>query len=157
MGGASANGTRRYQNTEWKFGLDIPQGWNRFPPVTANSPFEVARFGSGENGYQILIIFRNDIDAQSGLAAHIAAVEEVLGKGGFGNFVTGQIAVGSKQVTTLDFSRTNSDGKTWSCRQYLFIDGALLYTLGFGSSAKPDAVLGQEDSMAKSFTVDPST
>lgn len=75
MGPASANGTQHYQNTEWKFGLDIPKGWNRFPPVMANSPFEVVRFGSGENGYQLLIIFRNSIDAQSGLAAHIAAVE----------------------------------------------------------------------------------
>jgi BlaR1 peptidase M56 len=157
MGPAAANGTQHYQNTEWKFGLDIPQGWNRFPPVMANSPFEVVRFGAGANGFQILIIFRNSIDAQSGVAAHIAAVEGVLTKAGFGNFVTGQIAVGSRQVTTLDFNRTNSDGTTWSCRHYIFVDGALLYTLGFGSVAKPDVVLAQEDSMAKSFTFDPTT
>lgn len=154
---ASANGTQHYQNTEWKFGLDIPKSWNRFPPVLTNSPFEVVRFGSGANGYQILIIFRTNSDAQSGLAAHIAAVEEVLGKAGFGNFVTGQITFGSRQVTTLDFNRTNSEGKTWSCRQYIFVDGALMYTLGFGTSAKPDAVLAQEDSMAKTFTFEPST
>jgi hypothetical protein len=157
MSAASANGTQHYQNTEWKFGLDIPQGWNRFPPVMANSPFEVVRFGSGAGGYQILIIFRTDFDAQAGLGAHIAAVEEALGKGGFGNFVTGQIAVGSRQVTTLDFSRTNPDGKTWSVRQYIFVDGTLLYTLGFGGTAKPDAVLAQEDGIAKSFTFEPST
>ena len=156
MGAASANGTRRYQNTEWKFGLDIPKGWNRFPPVTANSPFEVVRFGSGENAYQILIVFRS-IDAQSSLSGHIAAVEEVLGKAGFGNFVTGQMTVGSRQVTTLDFNRTNPEGVTWSCRQYIFADGALIYTLGFGTSAKPDTVLTQQDSMAKSFTFEPST
>jgi hypothetical protein len=115
------------------------------------------RFGSGANGYQLLIIFRYDIDTQSGLAAHIAAVEANLGKGGFGNFVTGQIAVGSRQVTTLDFNRTNADGTIWNCRHYLFVDGSLLYTLGFGTTAKPDAVLAQEDSMAKSFTFEPST
>ena len=157
MGAASANGTQHYQNTEWKFGLDIPKGWNRFPPVMANSPFEVVRFGAGENGFQILIIFRSNADAQSGLAAHIAAVEEVLGKAGFGNFVTGQITFGSRQVTTLDFNRTNPDGKMWSCRQYIFVDGTLMYTLGFGTSAKPEAALAQEDSMAKSFTFEPST
>ena len=157
MGPASANGTQHYQNTEWKFGLDVPKGWNRFPPVMANSPFEVVRFGSGENGYQILIIFRNNIDAQSGLAGHIAAVEAVLTKMGFGNFVTGQIAVGSRQVTTLDFNRTNADGTTWSCRHYIFVDGALLYTLGFGNVAKPEVVHAQEDSMAKSFTFEPTT
>ncbi len=157
MSVTSANGAHHYQNTEWKFGLDIPKGWNRFPPVMANSPFEVARFASGEHGYQILIVFRNGIDAQSGLAAHIAAVEAGLTKAGFGNFVTGQIAIGSRQVATLDFNRTNSDGMTWSCRQYMFVEGALIYTLGFGSSVKPDAVLAQEDSMAKSFTFDPST
>jgi hypothetical protein len=157
MSAVSANGTQHYQNTEWKFGLDIPQGWNRFPPVMANSPFEVVRFGSGANGYQILIIFRNDIDAQSGLGAHIADVEKVLEKAGFGNFVTGQMTVGSRQVTTLDFSRTNSDGTTWSCRHYIFVDGALIYTLGFGGNAKPGTVLGQEDGIAKSFTFEPAS
>jgi hypothetical protein len=60
-------------------------------------------------------------------------------------------------VTTLDFNRTNSDGVTWSVRQYLFVDGALVYTLSFGGTAKPGAVLSQEDSMAKSFTFEPST
>ena len=157
MGAASANGTRRYQNTEWKIGLDVPKGWNRFPPVMANSPFEVVRFGTGENGYEILIVFRNQIDSQSGLAGHITAVEEVLKKAGFGNFVTGQITIGSRQVTTLDFSRTNPEGVTWSCRHYMFVDGSLIYTLGFGSNAKPDTVLAQEESMAKSFTFEPST
>jgi beta-lactamase regulating signal transducer with metallopeptidase domain len=157
MGPTAANGTQHYQNTEWKFGLDVPKGWNRFPPVMANSPFEVVRFGSGENGYQILIIFRNNIDAKSGIAAHIAAVEDELGKAGFGNFVTGQITVGSRQVTTLDFSRINADGLTWSCRQYMFVDGSLIYTLGFGGNAKPDAALAQEDGIAKSFTFEPST
>jgi hypothetical protein len=157
MGTASANGTQHYQNTEWKFGLDVPKGWNRFPPVMANSPSEVVRFGSGQNGYQILIIFRNNMDAEAGIAAHIAAVEEELGKAGFGNFVTRQITVGSRPVTTLDFSRTNADGLTWSCRQYMFVDGSLIYTLGFGGNAKPDAVLAEEDGMAKSFTFEPST
>lgn len=157
MGALSANGTQHYQNTEWKFGLDIPKGWNRFPPVMANSPFEVVRFGAGENGFQMLIIFRTYIDTQAGLAAHIAAVEASLGKAGFGNFVTGQMAIGSRQVTTLDFNRTNADGKTWSCRQYFFVDSALTYTLGFGTSANPGTVLAQEDSMAKSFTFEPST
>ena len=157
MGSASANGTQHYQNTEWKFGLDIPKGWNRFPPIMANSPFEVVRFGSGENGYQILIIFRTNIDAQSGVAGHITTVEGALTKAGFGNFVTGQITVGSRQVTTLDFNRTNPDGTTWSCRHYIFVDGTLMYTLGFGNVAKPDVVLAQEDSIAKSFTFGPST
>jgi beta-lactamase regulating signal transducer with metallopeptidase domain len=157
MGPASANGTQHYQNTEWKFGLDVPKGWNRFPPVMANSPFEVVRFGSGQNGYQILIIFRNSIDAQSGIAAHIAAVEEQLGKAGFGNFLTTQVTIGSRQVTTLDFSRTNADGLTWNCRQYMFVDGSLIYTLGFGGNAKPEAVLAQEDGIAKSFVFEPST
>ncbi len=97
------------------------------------------------------------MDAQSGIAAHIAAVEEELGKAGFGNFVTRQLTVGYRQVTTLDFSRTNADGLTWSCRQYMFVDGSLIYTLGFGTNAKPDAVLAQEDGIAESFTFEPSS
>ena len=66
MGPASANATQHYQNTEWRFGLDVPQGWNRFRPVMANTPIEVVRFGSGQNGYQILIIFRIHPSARDG-------------------------------------------------------------------------------------------
>lgn len=67
--------------------------------------------------------------------------------------MTGQITV----VTTLNFIRTNSDGMTWGCRHYIFVDGSLVYTVGFGSNAKPDAVLAQEESIAGSFTFEPST
>jgi hypothetical protein len=51
-GGPNALATRRYQNAEWNFGLDVPKGWNRFPPNLTNSPSEVMRFASGEDGTQ---------------------------------------------------------------------------------------------------------
>lgn len=157
MSAPAASGSRHYQSTEWKFGLDVPQGWNRFAPVAANSPSEVVRFGTGENGYQLLIVFRYNFNTEVGLAAHIAGIEAVLGKMGFANFVTGQVTLGSSQVTTLEFNRTNADGSVWSCRQYFFIDNSLMYVLGFGTSAKPASVLAQQDSIAQSFTFDPST
>jgi hypothetical protein len=156
--GSNAPATRHYQNTEWNFGLDVPKGWNRFPPNLANSPAEVMRFGSGEGGTQLLIIFRNYFDAQKGISAHISVVQQFLEKAGFAHFVTGEITVGSRRVITLDFDRPIPDGGgTWSCRHYIFVEGSLLYTLGFGTSGKPEAVLPLQDHVASSFTFDPST
>jgi len=37
---------KRYNNSQWNFGLDIPKRWNAFPAVPTNSPYEVIRFAS---------------------------------------------------------------------------------------------------------------
>jgi hypothetical protein len=158
VGGSSAPAMRRYQNTEWNFGLDVPQGWNRFAPVSSNSPSEVMRFASGRDGTQLLIIFRNYFDARKGVGGFVSGVQQTLEKAGFSHFVTGEITVGSERVVTLDFDRPMPDGGgTWSCRQYMFVSGTLLYTLGFGTSGKPETVLALQDRVANSFTFDPST
>jgi beta-lactamase regulating signal transducer with metallopeptidase domain len=156
-GGSGAPAMRHYQNTEWNFALDVPKGWNRFPPNLTNSPSEVMRFASGAEGTQLLIIFRNFFEASKGVSGFISAVQQTLEKGGFTHFVTGEITVGSRHVITLDFDRPAPDGSgTWSCRQYIFVEGTLLYTLGFGTNSKPEAVLPLYDRVASSFTFDPS-
>ena len=58
----SATEMKHYENSEWHFAIDIPKSWNAFPPVSSNSPYEVVRFLSREDGVHDLIIFRNPID-----------------------------------------------------------------------------------------------
>jgi hypothetical protein len=68
----------------------------------------------------------------------------------FSNFVSGETSIGSRQVLTLDFDRTNPDGSVWSRRQYYIIEGTLQYTLGFGNTGR-DAMFNTYDRMAKRF------
>jgi beta-lactamase regulating signal transducer with metallopeptidase domain len=125
---------QHYQSSEWKFALDIPKSWNKFPPVPTNSPFEVIRFASQENGNHLLIVFRNPYDPKVSPNALLDQVQQVLTKGGFSNFVTAETTIGSKRVLTLDFDRPTPNGGTWSCRQFFVIDGTLVYVLGFGTN-----------------------
>jgi beta-lactamase regulating signal transducer with metallopeptidase domain len=150
--------TRHYQNTEWNFGLDVPKGWNRFSPVLSNSPNEVMRFASGENGTQLLIVFRSFIDAQKGIAGHISTVEQSLEqKEHYAHFVAGETTIGSRRVATLDFDRQQADGGTRSVHQYLLVEGTLLYTLSFSTSDNQQTMIPTADRIASSFTFDPST
>ena len=152
---AQANHSRlkRYTNAEWNFAVDIPESWHAFPPVPANSPFEVVRFMSYENGTHNLIVFRNPYDPATDPAQVVAVVQQNLTQGGFGNFVSGRTTIGSRSVRTLDFDKPRPDGKTWSVREYFIVDGTLMYVLGFGTTDK-DGMFGLYDRMAKTFTFD---
>lgn len=142
---------KRYQHSEWLFGLDIPARWNAFPAVPANSPYEAIRFASQEDGSHLLIVFREPHNPEVSPAAHLEKVQLVLEEGGFSNFVTGEARIGSKTVATLDFGKPLED-KTWSCRHYFLIDGSTLaYVLGFGTT-RWGAMRGLFGRMAQSFT-----
>jgi hypothetical protein len=58
---------KRYQSAEWQFALDIPRSWHSFPPVSSDSPLEVIRFGSKEDGTHLVIIFRGPRDPKQPL------------------------------------------------------------------------------------------
>jgi beta-lactamase regulating signal transducer with metallopeptidase domain len=157
----AANGlaTRHYQNRDWNFGLDIPGGWNRFPPNPIQSPNEVMRFASGASGRNQLVIYRSFFDTQKGFGAYLASHEEYLQKNdkGNANFRTGTAALGSRQVNTLEYSRPAADGSgTLSFRQYFFIEGSLLYTLSFSTTSNPGALILQQNGIAQSFAFDAS-
>jgi len=62
---------KRYQSAEWNFTLDIPRRWNSFPPVSSNSPLEVIRFASKEDGTHLVIIFRGPRDPPEAPQAEI--------------------------------------------------------------------------------------
>ena len=141
---------KHYKNSEWHFELDIPKRWNAFPPVSSNSPNELIRFASQENGTHLLIIFRGPYNPQTSPEDFSKKIQQILADHGFSNFVTGETTIGSRKVLTLDFDRTSKEGFTWSCRHYFVIDGTLVYTLGFGTS-KRDAMFDLYDRMAKSF------
>jgi hypothetical protein len=146
------NEMKHYQSSDYHFGLDIPKRWNSFPAVPTNSPYEVIRFASEEDGTHILIIFREPHDPKQTIKKRAEQVEQVLVKQGFGNFATAETTIGSKEALTLDFDMPQEDG-TWSCRQYIVAEGTLSYTLGFGTSNKV-GMFELFDRMAKSFKID---
>jgi hypothetical protein len=143
---------KHYESSEWNFAIEIPKRWNAFPPVSSNSPFEVMRFMSREDGVHNLIVFRQPSDPKQTAANWEEGVQRVLAKGGFGNFVVGKTTIGSREVLTLDFDKPAPNGGTWSCRHYFVADGTLAYVLGFGSSNKA-GMFGLYDQMAKSFQI----
>jgi hypothetical protein len=144
---------KRYRSSEWQFALDVPRRWNAFPPVCTNSPNEVIRFASLEEGTHLLIIFRHPHDPKRSLEELVGAVQEDLAKNGFGNFASGRTELGARGALSLDFDRPK-DGGTWSCRQYFVAEGTLRYTLGFGTTDRV-AMIDLYDRMARSFEIVP--
>ena len=145
---------KHYQSSEWHFGLDIPRRWHSMPPVSTNSPNEVIRFASKEDGTHLLIVFRAIHDPRQTLKEVSDQVQQILVNHGFGNFVSAETTIGSRIALTLDFDKPQ-DGGTWSCRHYFVTDGTLRYTLGFGTSKKAD-MFDLYDQMAKSFEILPA-
>lgn len=140
---------KRYRSSEWTFALDIPRRWHSLPPVSTNSPHEVMRFASKEDGTHLLILFREVHDPKQALKEVSDAAQEVLASHGFGNFVRAQTTIGPRMALTLDFDRPK-DGGTWSCRHYFVVEGTLRYTLGFGTTDQ-GRMFELYDRMAKSF------
>src|SRR4051812_17619811 len=94
-----------YESREWHFRLEIPRRWNSFPPVPTNSPAEVIRFASAEEGAHLLIIFRHPHDPKQTLRDCSDQNQQALAKKGFGNFSSSDTTIGSRTVVTLDFDR----------------------------------------------------
>ena len=140
---------KHYKSSEWQFALDIPTRWHRMPPVSTNSPNEVMRFVSKEDGTHLLIVFREVHDSKKSLADASDRAQEVLAKNGFGNFVSAETTIGSLTARTLDFDKPQGDG-IWSCRHYFVSADTLRYTLGFGTTNKAE-MFEVYDRMAKSF------
>jgi hypothetical protein len=105
----------------------------------------------------MLILFRNFYDAQKGLDTYISLDEENLEKAGYSHFIKGETLLGSRRVVTLDFDRPHADGSTGTIHQYLLVEGTLLYTLSFSTTASMRDMIPLTDRMATSFTFDPST
>jgi hypothetical protein len=144
---------KRYTSKEWNFALDIPARWNAFPAVPTNSPNEVIRFASHEDGVHLSIIFRNPYDPKQGQQAFVDLIITYLVKAGFGNFVQGETTIGSLVVPTLDFDRPDDKGGTWSVRHNFVFYGTLAYVVSFATS-EWHAMLGLFDRIAKTFVVD---
>ncbi len=149
----NASDTKHYRSSEWNFGLEVPRNWHAMPPVSTNSPNEGMRFMSKQDGTHLLIIFRAIHEPKQRLEGVSDAVRQSLAGKGFGNFAHGKTTIGSREALTLDFDRTK-DGSTWSCRHYFVTDGALRYTLGFGTDQNAD-VFAVYDRLAKTFEILP--
>ena len=141
---------KSYKSAEWNFALDIPKRWHAFPPVSSNSPLEVIRFASKEEGTHLVIVFRGPRDPNKPLKDVCEQTQKILAGSGFANFSTTETTIGTRPALRLEFDRPQ-DGGTWSCREYFVADDMLLYTLGFGTNNK-DAMFEIYDRMAGSFT-----
>ena len=140
---------KRYKSAEWSFALDIPRNWHALPPVSSNSPFEVIRFASKEDGTHLVIIFRALRNPNTPLKDICDQARQKLVSHNFGNFTTTETRIESREALVLEFDRPQDQG-TWSCREYFLAEGALQYTLGFGTTGK-DNMFDLYDRMAKSF------
>jgi hypothetical protein len=140
---------KHYTSAEWNFALDIPKRWHAFPPVSSNSPLEVVRFASKEEGTHLVIIFRGPRDPQKHLKEACDQAQQILAGQGFGNFSTLETTIGTRAALMLEFDRPK-DGGIWSCREYFLAEDTLQYTLGFGTSNK-DGMFELYDRMARSF------
>jgi hypothetical protein len=161
---------KRYKSREWNFALDIPKRWNSLPPVPTNSPYEVIRFASREEGIHALIIFREPSDPKRTVNERADKVQKLLGSKGFSYFARTETMIQSRPVLMLDFDRPHDeeslplilDGDryvqrpdlVWSCRHYFLAADTLAYTLGFGTTNKA-AMLDLFDRMAKTFEIIP--
>jgi hypothetical protein len=140
---------KRYQSAEWNFALDIPKRWHAFPPVSSNSPLELMRFASKEEGNHLVILFRGPRDPQQPLQEACDQAQQILAGQGFGNFATTETTIGTRAALRLDFDRPQAGG-TWSCREYFVAEDTLQYVLGFGTNHK-DGMFELYDRMARSF------
>jgi hypothetical protein len=140
---------KRYKSAEWNFALDIPRRWHAFPPVSSNSPLEVMRFASKEEGNHLVIIFRGPRDPKKPLKEACDQAQQSLAGKGFGNFSTTETTIATRAALMLEFDRPQ-DGGIWSCREYFLAEDTLQYILGFGTDNK-DGMFGLYDRMAKSF------
>jgi beta-lactamase regulating signal transducer with metallopeptidase domain len=105
-----ASEMKHYQSAEWGFAVDIPKRWNAFPPVSSNSPTEVMRFISYDNGANALIVFRNPNSPNGTPTAILSGVQAALTKKGFAHFATGETTIGGRKVMTIDADRPLQQG-----------------------------------------------
>jgi hypothetical protein len=124
---------KRFVSPEWNFALDVPVQWNRFPPVSANSQFEVLRFASTEGGYQLLIVFRLPHDPNQTLRSHSERARRFLAEKGYGNFVVSEATIGTRPALLMNFDKPQAEG-VLSCRHFFVAEGTLAYALGFGTT-----------------------
>jgi len=123
----------RYASPGGDFALEIPAHWRSSPAVLTNSPHEVIRFSSHEEGIHLLIVFRGPQLPGQSLEERSAHVQHLLAGKGFVNFSTAEAQIGPWAARTLDFERPQGGG-VWSCREYFVTDGEHSYTLGFGTT-----------------------
>jgi hypothetical protein len=127
---------KRFVSPEWNFALEVPERWNRFPPVSANSPYEVSRFAPSDDYNQLLIIFRLPYDPKQTLRSHSDRAQQYLVGKGYGNFVVSEATIGTRPALLLTFDKPQGEA-TLSCRHYYVAEDTLAYALGFGTTQRP--------------------
>ncbi len=77
--------------------------------MPANSPYEVIRFASREDGIHALIIFREPGDPKRNVNERADKVQKLLASKGFSHFARAETMIQSGPVLTLDFDRPHEE------------------------------------------------
>jgi hypothetical protein len=141
---------KHYRSAEWDFSMDVPQRWNKFPPVPGNSPNEVIRFASHEDGMHYCIVFRIPRNPKQDPMAFVEIIQASLRKQGHDNFVISEAQLKSGAALMLDCNIMQEAG-LWYVREYSIFDETLIHILGFGTSRWDDAQIALFEHMAQSF------
>ncbi len=139
-------GMKHYRNNEWNYELDIPGDWSIYPPKSSG---EVGRFTKyGSNHQELRISLNTDNKPEEVIRSH---TQEKLGHGGFGNFIAGDMVIGTKKVLTLDFDKS-MENEIMSHRYYFIPHDSQKYVLRF-STTNRDEMFKKYDRIVKSFKI----
>jgi hypothetical protein len=139
------------QITKQGFTVAVPHGWAEFPPMSANSPYEVARFARRDHANHLCLVFRmpgsRGLDPRTPAEAARARLEA----SGFGNFALADAAIGARTGARIDFDKP-IDAGTWTVREYFVSADDVVYCLALGSS-DPAGDAAAFDAMVDAFEV----
>jgi len=118
--------------------------------VSNNSPNEIIRFASHEEGTHYCIVFRLPHNPKLTPRAFAEGIQETLKKQEFSNFVISETELKAGSGLKLDCDRPQGDG-IWHVREYFIFDETLIHTLGFGTNRWDDRQIDLFGEMAQSF------
>lgn len=129
----------------------VPEGWEEFPPVLSNSPYEVTRFARQDHAAHMCVVFRmpgSDGLDPKGMAERAQAKQKAKG---FDNFRLTRVEVGERPGVLLSFDKKTDRG-AWTAREYFVSVGSLVYCLGLGTGDADGDEL-TFDAMAEHFVI----
>ncbi|MCA1693994.1 MAG: hypothetical protein LC749_04250, partial [Actinobacteria bacterium] len=142
---------RRIERAEYGYAIQIPEGWDEFPPNLRNSPWEVARYGEKGDRRRGVVVFRNPEKPGFDARDVAEAARERLEAFGFGNFSLQDTMLGDMPAARLDFDRRDA-GRIWAVRQYFVALEAVYLNFSPGTST-PEDDGALFDAMAERFEV----
>ena len=133
------------------FTVPVPDGWAEFPPITSNSPYEVARFARRDHTHHLCVVFRMPGSAALDPRTPAEDARVRLTASGYGNFAIDDARVAGRAGVRLTCDKARDSG-VWAARLYFVSAGDLVFCLGLGSG-DPAGDAPLFESMSAAFEV----